>query len=148
MKMYSTEVTASGGRSGRAYSSDGRLGVALSIPKEIGGDGGAGTNPEQLFAAGYAACFDSALRLVARRQKVTVPEHSTMSAEVALVRTEAGTFALDVVLTGRFPGLDHDTAQELMTVAHTVCPYSNATRGNIQVTLVVADAPASAVVAA
>jgi osmotically inducible protein OsmC len=143
MKMYSTEVTATGGRTGRAKSSDGRLGVTLSIPKEIGGDGGPGTNPEQLFAAGYAACFDSALRLVARRQKVTVPEGSTISADVGLVRTPAGTFELEVVLTGRLPGLAPDAAQALMDAAHTVCPYSNATRGNINVTLTTAPADAA-----
>jgi Ohr subfamily peroxiredoxin len=147
MKLYSTEVTANGGRSGRATSADGRLAVALSVPREIGGDGGPGTNPEQLFGAGYAACFDSALRLVARQRKQPLPDGSTISANVGLVRTETGNFVLDVVLTGRFPGLATETARALMQAAHGVCPYSNATRGNINVALEVAEATDAAIAA-
>ena len=135
MKLYSTKVDARGGRSGMARSTDGRLEVSLSIPKEIGGDGGRGTNPEQLFAAGYSACFESAVRLVARKRKLPLADDSGISAEVALTRSEAGLFVISVVLEGHFPGLDHDTAATLMKEGHEVCPYSNATRGNIDVEL-------------
>jgi osmotically inducible protein OsmC len=135
MKLYSTTVTTTGGRAGRAFSSDGRLDVALSIPKGIGGDDGPGTNPEQLFAAGYGACFDSALRFVARREKIDLGADARMTAEVALVKQEGILFGLAVVLTGHFPALAPDVAQSLMAAAHKVCPYSNATRGNIEVEL-------------
>ena len=139
MKLYSTQITASGGRTGRATSNDGRLEVALSVPRGLGGDDGPGTNPEQLFAAGYAACFDSALRLVARREKIDLGDDSQMIGEVALERTAAGLFQLAVVLTGRFPTLSRPAAEALMAAAHQICPYSNATRGNISVELRVAE---------
>jgi Ohr subfamily peroxiredoxin len=141
--LYVASATATGGRAGKAVSSDGSLEVTLVPPPELGGPGTPGTNPEQLFAAGYAACFDSALRLVARRQKLELPERSSISAEVGLTRTEAGAFALDVVLTGRFPGMAPEAAHALMNAAHTVCPYSNATRGNINVALEVAASDAA-----
>jgi osmotically inducible protein OsmC len=144
--LYSTRATAHGGRTGRATSADGKIDVALSIPKQLGGDGGAGTNPETLFAAGYAACFESALRLVARREKVTLPAEAGITAEVGLVRTEAGGYQLEVALTGHLPGLAAEAAQALLEAAHQVCPYSNATRGNIAVTLTLA--PERATVAA
>jgi osmotically inducible protein OsmC len=140
MNLYSTTVTTIGGRTGHSASSDGRLAVDLSIPKGIGGDDGPGTNPEQLFAAGYSACFDSALRLVARREKIDVGADARMQAEVGLARTEAGGFGLNVVMTGHFPSLPRDVAERLMAAAHQVCPYSNATRGNIPVDLKVTGA--------
>jgi len=145
MKLFSTTVTTTGGRTGHSVSADGRLDVTLSVPKAIGGDDGPGTNPEQLFAAGYSACFDSALRLVARREKVDLGADSTMTAEVGLTRLETGGFGLSVVLTGRFPTLTHDVASRLMTAAHQVCPYSNATRGNIPVDLQVATGAETAI---
>jgi osmotically inducible protein OsmC len=138
MNLFSTTVTTTGGRAGHSVSADGRLDVTLSIPKAIGGDDGPGTNPEQLFAAGYSACFDSALRLVARREKIDLGTDSTMTAEVGLTRLDNGRFGLTVVLTGHFPALTRDVASRLMTAAHEVCPYSNATRGNIPVDLRVA----------
>ena len=135
MKLYNTSVTTTGGRTGRAFSSDGRLEVALSIPKAIGGDDGPGTNPEQLFAAGYGACFDSALRLVARREKIDLGADAGMTADVGLIRLDGGRFGLTVVLTGHFPALTLEAARALMLAAHEICPYSNATRGNIPVEL-------------
>jgi osmotically inducible protein OsmC len=133
--IYKTTVTAQGGRSGRVSSADGQLSVPLTIPRELGGPGGPGSNPETLFAAGYAACFESALRLVARRDRLALPEDTTITAEVSLARTEAGLFQLAVTLIGSLPGLPHPTADALMQAAHRVCPYSNATRGNVTVTL-------------
>jgi lipoyl-dependent peroxiredoxin len=135
--LYSTSATAQGGRTGRVATTDGHFTYALSMPKELGGPGGEGTNPEQLFAAGYAACFESALRLVARMQKLAVDD-ATITAEVTLNKTDAGGFALSVALTGKLPGLAPEAAQALMQAAHAVCPYSAATRGNIDVALRVA----------
>ena len=149
MKLYSTSVTTTAGRTGRAFSSDGRLEISLSVPKAIGGDDGPGTNPEQLFAAGYAACFDSALRLVARREKIDLGADSGMTGEVQLVRLDGGRFGLSVILTGHFPAVSFDVGRALMSKAHEVCPYSNATRGNIPVELRLSAADgASQVVAA
>jgi len=132
--LYQTSVTAHGGREGRVESSDGILKHGLSIPKGLGGPGGDGTNPEQLFAAGYAACFESALRLVARMQKVQLTDAS-ITATVALNKTEDGKYKLSVELVGNLPGVPHATGRELMRAAHAVCPYSEATRGNIDVKL-------------
>lgn len=130
--LYSTSVTSTGGRDGRARSADGRLDVALSMPKELGGAGTPGaTNPEQLFAAGYSACFESAIRHVARGRKVTVTE-AHVTAEVSLIPAPTG-FALTVSLSAKLPGMDPILGQELITEAHKICPYSNATRGNIDV---------------
>ncbi|WP_022802513.1 organic hydroperoxide resistance protein [Deinococcus ficus] len=136
--LYTTEATATGGRQGTTASADGRLNVSLSTPQELGGDGGPGTNPEQLFAAGYAACFQSALGVVARRQKIDLDPASTITARVGLLRQGLG-FGLDVELEGRFPGLSRDEAQALMAAAHEVCPYSAATRGNVDVRLILAE---------
>ncbi len=147
MKLYNTEATARGGRTGTATTPDGRLEVALSVPRALGGDDGPGTNPEQLFAAGYGACFDSALRLVARQQKIDIGADAAINAQVGLQRTPEGLFRLAVVLTGHLPSLDHDTAQALMQAAHQVCPYSNATRGNIDVEVLVSNAAAQDAVA-
>ncbi len=136
--LYTATATASGGRDGAARTDDGVLDVALSTPKGLGGPGKAGaTNPEQLFAAGYAACFDSALRFVARSQGVTVAD-SAVTAEVGIGPNATGGFGLAVALTVSLPGLERDAAQKLVETAHQVCPYSNATRGNIEVTLTVA----------
>lgn len=136
--LYTAHAKASGGRDGSARTDDGVLDVALSTPKALGGPGKAGaTNPEQLFAAGYAACFDSALRFVARSQGVTITE-STVDAAVGIGPNDKGGFGLEVALTVSLPGLDRDKAQALVDTAHQVCPYSNATRGNIDVTLTLA----------
>ncbi len=136
--LYTAHAKASGGRDGSARTDDGVLDVALSTPKALGGPGKDGaTNPEQLFAAGYAACFDSALRFVARSQGVTITE-STVDAAVGIGPNDKGGFGLEVALTVSLPGLERDKAQALVDTAHQVCPYSNATRGNIDVTLTLA----------
>ncbi len=136
--LYTATATASGGRDGSARSDDGVLDVALSTPKGLGGPGRAGaTNPEQLFAAGYAACFDSALRFVARSRGVTVSD-SAVTAQVGIGPNASGGFGLDVSLTVSLPGLDREAARTLIETAHQVCPYSNATRGNIDVKLALA----------
>ena len=140
--LYETTVTARGGRAGHAESTDGRLAVALSVPQVLGGAGGPGTNPEQLFAAGFAACFDSALQLVARKRRVPLPADTAITARVGLERTERGLYQLAVKLSARLPGLDPEAAGALLEAAHQVCPYSNATRGNITVTLALDDAGA------
>jgi osmotically inducible protein OsmC len=130
--LYSITATASGGRDGKVESP--RLQLSLHTPKELGGPGGDGTNPEQLFAAGYGACFLSALKLVARMQKTPVDD-AAITAEVTLGKTDAGGYGLAVKLRGRLPGLPREAAEKLMAAAHQVCPYSNATRGNIAVEL-------------
>ena len=132
--LYTAEATAWGGREGRAASNDGNLDVQLVLPKELGGPGGAGTNPEQLFAAGFAGCFHSALKLVARGQGVDVSE-SAITAKVGIGPNDTGGFGLAVELEAELPGVDAVKARELLDAAHQVCPYSNATRGNIDVTL-------------
>jgi osmotically inducible protein OsmC len=130
--LYTAHATATGdGRNGHVRSSDGLIDADVRLPVELGGEGGA-TNPEQLFAAGYAACFHSALRSVARRAKTTV-DGSEVSAAVGIGVTGGGTFALRVTLTVRLPGVDPAQAKELVERAHEACPYSNATRGNIDV---------------
>jgi len=136
--IYTAVVTVSGGRDGKAHADEPALALTLVTPKALGGPGGAGTNPEQLFAAGYAACFESALRLVARLKKTPVDE-ATVTAHVTLNKTDAGGYALSVELHGRLPGKSADEARALLEAAHQVCPYSNATRGNIDVKLVVAE---------
>ena len=133
--LYTTSATATGGREGRAESADGALSVALVTPKELGGAGGDGTNPEQMFAAGYAACFLSALKAVARGQKIKVPDNATTTAEVSIGKHADDGFALQVAITVDLPGLEADTADQLISAAHEVCPYSHATRGNIDVTV-------------
>ncbi|MGW8565857.1 organic hydroperoxide resistance protein [Isoptericola sp. NPDC055881] len=132
--LYTAVATATGdGRDGRSRSDDGLLDVDLAIPKEMGGTGGA-TNPEQLFAAGYAACFHSALKLVARREKAPMAD-SAVVAEVSLLPTPEGGFRLAVALHAEMSGVDQATADALVAGAHQVCPYSNATRGNVDVTV-------------
>jgi lipoyl-dependent peroxiredoxin len=133
--LYTAEATVQGGREGQARSSDGHLVVNLKTPTEMGGTGGEGTNPEQLFAAGYAACFQSALMLIARRQHVDASQ-STIVSRVGIGPNGSGGFGLEVELRVSVPGLDKTTGEQLVEQAHQVCPYSNATRGNIPVTLV------------
>jgi Ohr subfamily peroxiredoxin len=131
--LYTAVATAHGGREGRVRSDDGKIDQALSMPKELGGGGGAGTNPEQLFAAGYSACFESALRLTARMQKRTVTDAS-ITARVT-IGSDNGSFRLAVELHGHLPGMSEVDAMGLMEAAHQVCPYSHATRGNVEVKL-------------
>ena len=133
--LYSTQVTATGGREGRARSIDGSLEVSLSLPRELGGPGKSGTtNPEQLFGAGYAACFESAVKTVSRRMKLD-PGETAIDAKVFLVTGEDRSFNVAAQLDVSLPGLEDDTALDVVRAAHGVCPYSNATRGNIDVTL-------------
>ena len=132
--VYTAEATAWGGREGRAAASEGNLDVQLRVPKELGGPGGDGTNPEELFATGYAACFHSALKLVAAGMKLDVSE-SAITARVGIGPNGAGGFGLAVELVGELPGLSAEQGNELLAKAHEVCPYSNATRGNVDVTL-------------
>ena len=133
--LYTAVATATHGRDGRAYTNDGKIDVALAPPVELGGNG-QGTNPEQLFAAGYAACFGSALGLVGRQAKVDVSD-AAVTAEVSIGKEGEG-FGLAVVLRVELPDtLDEATGRKLVEAAHQVCPYSNATRGNIEVELVV-----------
>ncbi len=132
--LYTAQATAHGGRTGRVHSSDGVLDLALAMPKELGGAGGAATNPEQLFAAGHAACFESALRLVARLQKKSLTD-AHIRAEVTLGKTDGGDYQLAVALHGKIAGVERAEAEALMAAAHQVCPYSRATRGNIEVSL-------------
>jgi osmotically inducible protein OsmC len=132
--LYTAEATVTGGRDGHGRSSDGVLDVALRRPTEMGGEGG-GTNPEQLFAVGYAACFEGALGVVARRERIDVGEMS-IDSRVSLHPAEERGFKLGVALDVTLPGVeDSDRAAELVAAAHQVCPYSNATRGNIEVAL-------------
>jgi Ohr subfamily peroxiredoxin len=134
---YRTSATANGGRDGRARSADGKLDLQLSTPKELGGAGGEGTNPEQLFASGYAACFLGALKFAAHQLKLQVPDDASVTATVGIgIRTEGG-FGLEVELAVSLPGLDPADAERLAEAAHQTCPYSNATRGNIAVRLTV-----------
>jgi lipoyl-dependent peroxiredoxin len=132
---YTAVATAENGRDGRVASDDGKLDVVVNPPREMGGSG-EGTNPEQLFAAGYSACFQSALGVVARRMNTDV-SGSTVTAEVGMGKTPEGGFGLTVALRATIPNVDTATARDLLEKAHQVCPYSNATRGNIDVTLTV-----------
>ncbi|OIK27192.1 organic hydroperoxide resistance protein [Streptomyces malaysiense] len=133
--LYTAVATATHGREGRAVSSDGKVDVKLAPPVELGGNG-EGTNPEQLFAAGYAACFGGALGVVGRREKVDVTD-AAVTAEVGIGKVGEG-FGLKVTLRVELPGsVDQETGRKLVEAAHQVCPYSNATRGNIEVDLVV-----------
>lgn len=132
--LYVAHAKATGGRDGRAESSDQQLNVKLTTPRELGGLGGEGTNPEQLFAAGYSACFLGALKFVAGKEKVALPAETSIEGSVGIGAAPTG-FAIEVELKIHLPGLDKATAQTLVDKAHVVCPYSNATRGNIDVTL-------------
>lgn len=134
--LYTAEATAIGdGRNGEVHSSDGVIDEKLATPTELGGPGGLHTNPEQLFAAGYAACFHGALRLVARQDGVTLHEDTSVDAKVGIGKTDTGGFGLAVSLVAHLPGVPDEKADELVLRAHQVCPYSNATRGNIDVSV-------------
>src|SRR6218665_469753 len=132
--LYTATATANGGREGKALSNDGRLEVNLSTPKELGGPGGDGTNPEQLFAAGYSACFLSALKFVAMQGKVNLGAEASVEGTVSIGPIATG-FGLEAELRVNLPGVERAVAEQLIEKAHTVCPYSNATRGNITVNL-------------
>ena len=134
--LYKANATATGGRDGHAVSSDGLLNVKLAPPKELGGMGGA-TNPEQLFAAGYSACFMGAMKHVAGMKKLTLPADANVNATVGLGQIPAG-FGIEAQLIVSLPGMNRAAAQDLIDAAHQVCPYSNATRGNIDVSLALA----------
>jgi lipoyl-dependent peroxiredoxin len=132
---YTATATATGGRDGSAATSDGKFKVKLSTPKELGGAGGEGNNPEQLFAAGYAACFIGAMKFVASQGGPKVPENATVTAHVGIGPRSEGGFGLTIALDIALPGLNRDEAQMLVEKAHQVCPYSNATRNSIDVKL-------------
>lgn len=132
--LYKAVATATGGRDGEAKSDDGRLSVTLSVPKGLGGDDGDGTNPEQMFAAGYSACFIGAMKAVADKSGAKVPDDVSVRAEVGIGPTPGG-FGLDIDLFVALPGMEQTDAEELVNNAHQVCPYSNATRNNVEVRL-------------
>ena len=134
--LYTAHAKSTGGREGRAVSSDGVLDVKLTTPKELGGNGAPGTNPEQLFAAGYSACFIGAMKFVGGRDKIAVPADASIDASVGIGPIPNG-FGIQVEMKISLPGMDRETAEKLVQAAHIVCPYSNATRGNIDVTLTV-----------
>jgi Ohr subfamily peroxiredoxin len=136
--LYRTAARATGGRDGRAATLDGSLDVTLATPKELGGGVGPGNNPEQIFAAGYAACFIGAMKFVASQGGPKVPADATVTADVGIGPRAEGGFGLDIALDVSLPGLDRAQAEDLVAKAHQVCPYSNATRGNVDVKLTVA----------
>jgi osmotically inducible protein OsmC len=138
--LYTAQATSTGGRTGSTESSDGKIKLQLSTPKELGGDSGPGTNPEQLFAAGYSACFIGAMKAVAARQKIALPAEVSIKADVSIgpMTGKAGAFGIGVAMVVSVPGMDRAAAEALVKAAHEVCPYSNATRGNIDVALSVA----------
>lgn len=134
--LYRAQASVTGGREGHATSDDKKLDLTLSTPRELGGAGGEGTNPEQLFAAGYAACFTGALKLVASREKIAVPAATVIEGLVG-IGPVGQAFGIEVELRVSLPGMERSVAEALVAKAHEVCPYSNATRGNIDVTLTV-----------
>ncbi len=135
---YRTTATVIGGRDGRAYTEDDTFDLEVSTPKELGGAGGTGTNPEQLFAAGYSACFLSALKLVSSKRNIGIAADSSVSATVGIGPNGRGGFGLAVQLTANLPGVERTTAEQLVAAAHQICPYSNAIRGNVDVEIAVA----------
>ena len=135
--LYTAHATSTGGREGGSKTPDGVLDVKLTTPKELGGNGATGTNPEQLFAAGYSACFIGAMKHVAMVQKIALPADTSIKADVGIGPIPAG-FGIQVAMTITIPGMERAAAEKLVEAAHGVCPYSNATRGNIDVTLTVA----------
>jgi Ohr subfamily peroxiredoxin len=137
--LYTTQASATGGRAGRAVSENGVLDVTLTVPTELGGDGATGTNPVQRVAAGYSACVRGALKFVAGKEKVKIPEDTTVSATVGIGPRDDGTgFGIEVALTVNIPGLDKPTAEKLAAAAHIVCPYSHAMRTSTEVPVTVA----------
>ncbi|HEV8569069.1 MAG TPA: organic hydroperoxide resistance protein [Actinoplanes sp.] len=136
--IYTASATATGdGRNGHVRSSDGVLDLDLAVPKEMGGPGGALTNPEELFAAGYAACFHNALKGVARRQKITLTD-TAITVDVGIGPRDQGGYGLTVAIEAEIPDVDEATARDLIERAHQVCPYSNATRGNVELAVTIA----------
>jgi lipoyl-dependent peroxiredoxin len=135
--LYTATATSTGGRAGTTASDDGRIRMQLSTPKALGGDDGPGTNPEQLFASGYSACFIGAMKAVGARQKIAVPADTAITASVAIgpMTGKAGAFSIAVDMKVHVPGMELAAAQALVAAAHEVCPYSNATRGNVDVTI-------------
>ncbi|MDE2455401.1 MAG: organic hydroperoxide resistance protein [Burkholderiales bacterium] len=135
--LYTARATSTGGRTGSTESSDAKIRLQLSTPKELGGDSGPGTNPEQLFAAGYSACFIGAMKAVAGAQKIKLPAEVSITADVSIgpMAGKAGAFSIDVAMAISVPGMERAAAEALVKAAHEVCPYSNATRGNINVAL-------------
>lgn len=138
--VYTAHATSTGGRTGSTRASDGAFELALSTPKEMGGAGGSGTNPEQMFAGGYSACFIGALKAVAARDKLKLTDEVSIDAAVSFgpMTGKPGAFNIAVAMKIKLPGLDRAAAEKLVKAAHEVCPYSNATRGNVDVTLTVA----------
>ncbi|MEO8310180.1 MAG: organic hydroperoxide resistance protein [Caldimonas sp.] len=132
--LYTAHATSTGGREGTSKTDDGILDVKLTTPKGLGGNGAPGTNPEQLFAAGYSACFIGAMKHVAMMQKIPLPADTSIQADVGIGPIPKG-FGIQVALHVHIPGMDKAQAQQLVEAAHQVCPYSNATRGNIEVAL-------------
>lgn len=136
--LYRTSATSTGGRDGHSRSEDGGVDLQLSTPKELGGAGGPGTNPEQLFAAGYSACFIGALKVAAQQLKLKVPADTSVKATVGIGPRSEGGFGITADLTITLPGVDRAEAQKLVDTAHQICPYSNATRNNVNVGLTIA----------
>jgi len=136
--IYKTTATATGGRDGHARSDDGSVDVQLVVPKELGGPGGVGANPEKLFAAGYSACFLGAMKAVSGKEGVKVPADARVTAEIGFGPRAEGGYGITANLTITLPGIDRDAAERLVHAAHQVCPYSNATRNNVDVGLMVA----------
>ena len=135
--LYTANATSTGGRAGTSKSDDGVLDVRLTTPKGLGGDGATGTNPEQLFAAGYSACFIGAMKAVAGKQKIKLPDDTSINAKVAIGPIPQG-FGIQVWMKINVPGMEKAQVQQIVDAAHQVCPYSNATRGNVEVSLEVA----------
>lgn len=137
--LYTAQASATGGRAGRAVSDNGVLDVTLTVPKELGGDGATGTNPEQMFAAGYSACFLGALKFVAGKEKVKIPEETKITTRVGIGPREDGTgFSIEVAITAEIPGVERELAEKLVAAAHIVCPYSHAMRTSTEVPVSVA----------
>ncbi|MCM2400495.1 organic hydroperoxide resistance protein [Rhizobium sp. S153] len=137
--LYTAQASATGGRAGRAVSDNGVLDVTLTVPKELGGDGATGTNPEQLFAAGYSACFLGALKFVAGKEKVKISEDTKITTRVGIGPREDGTgFGIEVAITAEIPGVEREVAEKLVAAAHIVCPYSHAMRTSTEVPVSVA----------
>jgi osmotically inducible protein OsmC len=135
--LYTAHATSTGGREGTSKSSDGVLDLRLTTPKELGGNGAVGTNPEQLFAAGYSACFIGAMKVAAGQHKVALPADTSIAASVGIGPIPQG-FGIQVAMTITVPGVERSVAQKVVDTAHQICPYSNATRGNVEVTLTLA----------
>jgi lipoyl-dependent peroxiredoxin len=136
--IYKTSATATGGRDGSARSDDGSVDVKLVVPKEMGGPGGVGANPEKLFAAGYSACFLGAMKAVSGKQGVKVPADATVTAEIGFGPRSEGGYGITADLVVNLPGVERESGEQLIAAAHEVCPYSNATRGNVDVRLTLA----------